>query len=173
MKYFDKSIDFNEITIIDVEFNYLFEKHQDYYEKQINKINDDFFNDFAKLLIDQYRLKYYVTFNALLKTCVEERNEYDFYNLNFFDVFLDNAKNNIKVSNERDLKVFNSIINISNIFLKEAIDENDFESLLNSFYKLKDKLESNNFILDENSYCTWNRDEKTPVIVGECLITRR
>lgn len=26
MKYFDKSIDFNEITIIDVEFNYLFEK---------------------------------------------------------------------------------------------------------------------------------------------------
>ena len=68
MKYFDKSIDFNEITIIDVEFNYLFEKHQDYYEKQINKINDDFFNDFAKLLIDQYRLKYYVTFNALLKS---------------------------------------------------------------------------------------------------------
>ena len=70
--------------------------------------------------------------------------------MKFFDTFLEYAKNIIRVFNEKDLRILNSIIDLSKIFLKNAIDENNFESLLDSFYELKEKLESNKFVLDES-----------------------
>ncbi len=74
-----------------------------------------------------------------------DRSEYDFYNMNSFDLFLENTENNIKVFTEKDLKILESIIDVADVFLKNALNENNFESLINSFYKLKDKLELNNF----------------------------
>lgn len=70
--------------------------------------------------------------------------------MNSFDSFLKSTENTIKVFTENDLKILKSIIDIADIFLRNAINENNFESLLNSFYKLKDKLESNNFVLSNN-----------------------
>ena len=84
--------------------------------------------------------------------------------------FLENTKNNIRVFNEKDLKILNSIINISNIFLKNAIDQNDFESLLNSFYKLKDKLESNKFILNDDRSITVDYIEENNLF-GEKILS--
>ncbi|WP_407423289.1 hypothetical protein [Methanobrevibacter sp.] len=170
MKYFSADIDLNEVIIVNQEFDYLFEVNTDYYQEQINKINSDFINDLAKALISQYRLKYYSTFNNLIKNNDVDREEYDFYNMKFFDVFLENTKNNIRVFNEKDLKILNSIINISNIFLKNAIDQNDFESLLNSFYKLKDKLESNKFILNDNRSITVDYIEENNLF-GEKILS--
>lgn len=170
MKYFSADIDLNEVIIVNQEFNYLFEVNTEYYQDQINKINSDFINDLAKALISQYRLKYYTTFNNLIKNNNVDREEYDFYNMKFFDVFLENTKNNIRVFNEKDLKILNSIINISNIFLKNAIDQNDFESLLNSFYKLKDKLESNKFILNDDRSITVDYIEENNLF-GEKILS--
>ena len=131
-------------------FDYLFDAYKDYYENQINKINFNFINDIAKVLIGQYHLEYYITLNQLIKNNNVDREEYDFYNMKFFDTFLEYAKNIIRVFNEKDLRILNSIIDLSKIFLKNAIDENNFESLLDSFYELKEKLESNKFVLDES-----------------------
>ncbi|MBR0059481.1 MAG: hypothetical protein IJP99_09155 [Methanobrevibacter sp.] len=170
MKYFSADIDLNEVIIVNQEFDYLFEVNTEYYQDQINKINSDFINDLAKALISQYRLKYYTTFNNLIKNNNVDREEYDFYNMKFFDVFLENTKNNIRVFNEKDLKILNSIINISNIFLKNAIDQNDFESLLNSFYKLKDKLESNKFILNDDRSITVDYIEENNLF-GEKILS--
>lgn len=170
MKYFSADIDLNEVIIVNQEFDYLFEVNTEYYQYQINKINSDFINDLAKALISQYRLKYYTTFNNLIKNNNVDREEYDFYNMKFFDVFLENTKNNIRVFNEKDLKILNSIINISNIFLKNAIDQNDFESLLNSFYKLKDKLESNKFILNDDRSITVDYIEENNLF-GEKILS--
>ena len=170
MKSFSADIDLNEVIIVNQEFDYLFEVNTEYYQDQINKINSDFINDLAKALISQYRLKYYTTFNNLIKNNNVDREEYDFYNMKFFDVFLENTKNNIRVFNEKDLKILNSIINISNIFLKNAIDQNDFESLLNSFYKLKDKLESNKFILNDDRSITVDYIEENNLF-GEKILS--
>ena len=170
MKYFSADIDLNEVIIVNQEFDYLFEVNTEYYQDQINKINSDFINDLAKALISQYRLKYYTTFNNLIKNNNVDLEEYDFYNMKFFDVFLENTKNNIRVFNEKDLKILNSIINISNIFLKNAIDQNDFESLLNSFYKLKDKLESNKFILNDDRSITVDYIEENNLF-GEKILS--
>lgn len=70
--------------------------------------------------------------------------------MNSFDLFSENSEKNIKVFTQKDLKFLKSIIDITNIFLKNAINENNFESLINSFYKLKDKLELNNFVSHDN-----------------------
>ena len=87
MKYFSADIDLNEVIIVNQEFDYLFEVNTEYYQDQINKINSDFINDLAKALISQYRLKYYTTFNNLIKNNNVDLEEYDFYNMKFFDVF--------------------------------------------------------------------------------------
>ena len=84
-------------------FDYLFDAYKDYYENQINKINFNFINDIAKVLIGQYHLEYYITLNQLIKNNNVDREEYDFYNMKFFDTFLEYAKNIIRVFNEKDL----------------------------------------------------------------------
>ncbi len=150
MEYFIEIIKVDEIVINNQNFTYLLEAHKNYYEEQLNRINTSFINNLAKLLISQYRLKYYATLNQLIKNNDVDRSEYDFYNMNSFDLFLENTENNIKVFTEKDLKILKSIIDIADVFLKNALNENNFESLINSFYKLKDKLELNNFVLHNN-----------------------
>ena len=93
-----------------------------------------------------------------------DRSEYDFYNMSSFDLFLENTENTIKVFTQKDLKILKSIIDIANVFLKNAINENNFESLINSFYKLKDKLESNNFVLTNNQSITIDNDHRIPLV---------
>ena len=67
-----------------------------------------------------------------------------------FDSFLQNAENSINVFAQKDLIILKPIIDIVDVFLTNAINENNFESLINSFYKLKDKSESNSFVLNNN-----------------------
>ena len=150
MEYFIDTIKIDEIIIKNQNFTYLLESHKSYYEKQLNNISSNFINNLAKVFISQYRLKYYATLNQLIKNNDVDRSEFDFYNMNSFDSFLENTENTIKVFSENDLKILKSIINIADIFLRNALNENNFESLINSFYKLKDKLESNNFVLRNN-----------------------
>lgn len=146
MEYFIDIIKIDEIIVKNQNFIYLLEEHKNYYEEQITRINNNFINNLAKLFISQYRLKYYSTLNQLIENNDVDRSEYDFYNMSSFDLFLENTENTIKVFTQKDLKILKSIIDIANVFLKNAINENNFESLINSFYKLKDKLESNNFV---------------------------
>ena len=146
MEYFIDIIKIDEIIVNNQNFVYLLEEHENYYEEQITRINTNFINNLAKLFISQYRLKYYSTLNQLIENNDVDRSEYDFYNMSSFDLFLENTENTIKVFTKKDLKILKSIIDIANVFLKNAINENNFESLINSFYKLKDKLESNNFV---------------------------
>ena len=163
MEYFIDAIKVDEIIINNQNFTYLCETHKKYYEEQINKINNNFINNLAKLLINQYRLKYYATLNQLIRDNDVDRSEYDFYNMSSFDSFLENTENNIRVFTQRDLKILKSIIDIANVFLKNAINENNFESLINSFYKLKDKLELNNFVLSNNQLVTITQDYGIPL----------
>ena len=67
MEYFIDAIKVDEIIINNQDLSYLFEAHERYYEEQINKINNNFINNLAKLLINQYRLKYYATLNQLIR----------------------------------------------------------------------------------------------------------
>lgn len=165
MEYFIDTIKVDEMVINNQNFTYLLEAHKSYYEEQLNRINTNFINNLAKLFIGQYRLKYYTTLNQLIKNNDVDRSEYDFYNMNSFDVFLENTENTIKVFTEKDLKILKSIIDIADVFLKNALNENNFESLIDSFYKLKDKLEINNFVLHNNRSITITRGyEKTLVI---------
>lgn len=163
MEYFIDTIEVDEIVISNFNFTYLLQEHKTYYEEQINRIGFNLINNLAKVLISQYRLKYYMTLDQLIKNNNVDRNEYDFYNINSFDSFLENTENNIKVFTEKDLKILKSIIDIADIFLKNALNENNFESLINSFYKLKDKLESNNFVLCNNRLIIINHDNGTPL----------
>lgn len=169
MEYFIDTIKVDEIVINDKNFTYLLEAHKSYYEKQINKINANFINNLAKLFISQYRLKYYTTLNQLIKNNNVDRSEYDFYNMNSFDLFLENTENNIKVFTEKDLKILKSILDIANIFLKNALNENNFESLINSFYKLKDKLELNNFVLHNNRSISIIQSYGTPLVKNKSM----
>ena len=147
MEYFIDTIKMDEMSIDNQNFSYLLDAHQIYYEEQLNEINTNFINNLAKLSISQYRLKYYNTFNQLIKNNDVDRSEFDFYNMHSFDLFLQKAENTIKVFTQKDLEILKSILDIADVFLKNAVNENNFESLINSFYKLKDKLELNNFVL--------------------------
>lgn len=93
-----------------------------------------------------------------------DRSEYDFYNMNSFELFLENTENTIKVFTEKDLKILKSIIDIADVFLKNALNENNFESLINSFYKLKDKLELNNFVVHNNNRSVTITRGGTPLV---------
>lgn len=169
MEYFIDTIKVDEIIIDNQNFIYLVEAHKSYYEEQLNKISSNFINNLAKVFINQYRLKYYATLNQLIKNNDVDRSEYDFYNMNSFDSFLENTENTIKVFTENDLKILKSIIDIANIFLKNAINENNFESLINSFYKLKDKLESNNFVFNNTRLVTVTKDYGIPVFKNKSI----
>ena len=169
MEYFIDAIKVDEIIINNQNFTYLCETHKKYYEEQINRISSNFINNLAKVFISQYRLKYYATLNQLIKNNDVDRSEYDFYNMNSFDSFLENTENTIKVFTENDLKILKSIIDIANIFLKNAINENNFESLINSFYKLKDKLESNNFVFNNTRLVTVTKDYGIPVFKNKSI----
>lgn len=169
MEYFIDTIKVDEIIIDNQNFIYLVEAHKSYYEEQLNKISSNFINNLAKVFISQYRLKYYATLNQLIKNNDVDRSEYDFYNMNSFDSFLENTENTIKVFTENDLKILKSIIDIANIFLKNAINENNFESLINSFYKLKDKLESNNFVFNNTRLVTVTKDYGIPVFKNKSI----
>ena len=105
MEYFIDTIKVDEMVINNQNFTYLLEAHKSYYEEQLNRINTNFINNLAKLFIGQYRLKYYTTLNQLIKNNDVDRSEYDFYNMNSFDVFLENTENTIKVFTEKDLKI--------------------------------------------------------------------
>ena len=164
MEYFIDIIKVDEIVINNQNFTYLLKTHKNYYEEQINKINTNFINNLAKLLISQYRLKYYTTLNQLIKNNNVDRSEYDFYNMNSFDLFLENTENTIKVFAEKDLKILKSIIDIADVFLKNALNENNFESLINLFYKLKDKLELNNFVVHNNNRSVTITRGGTPLV---------
>lgn len=165
MEYFIDIIKVDEM-VINKSFTYLLEDHNNYYEKQINRINTGLINNLAKLCINQYHLKYYATFNQLIKNNKDDRSEYDFYNMYSFDLFLENTEKDIKVFTEKDLKILKSILDIADIFLKNAINENNFESLINSFYKLKDKLELNNFVYN-NPPTKFIKDNGTKIIEAE------
>lgn len=169
MEYFIDIIKVDEIVINNQNFTYLLEAHKSYYEEQLNRINTNFINNLAKLLISQYRLKYYATLNQLIKNNDMDRSEYDFYNMNSFDLFLENTENNIKVFTEKDLKILKSIIDIANVFLKNALNENNSESLINSFYKLKDKLELNKFVLHNDRLVTITRSYGTPLVKDKSI----
>lgn len=169
MEYFIDIIKVDEIVINNQNFTYLLEAHKSYYEEQINRININFINNLAKLLISQYRLKYYAALNQLIKNNDVDRSEYDFYNMNSFDLFLENTENTIKVFTEKDLKILKSIIDIADVFLKNALNENNFESLINSFYKLKDKLELNNFVLHNSRSVTITRGYGTPLVKDKSI----
>lgn len=146
MQWIKDSISNDEIFTHDQNFIYLLKDYKTYYDEQINKINSNFINNLAEVLIKQYHLKYYETFDKLLMNNEDvDRCEYD-YNVSSFDSFFENIEGNIRVFTKKDLKILNSIIDIANLFLKNAVDENNFESLINSFYKFKEKLELNNFI---------------------------
>ena len=159
----------DEIVINNQNFTYLLEAHKSYYEEQINRINVNFINNLAKLLISQFRLKYYAALNQLIKNNDVDRSEYDFYNMNSFDLFLENTENTIKVFTEKDLKILKSIIDIADVFLKNALNENNFESLINSFYKLKDKLELNNFVLHNSRSVTIIQGYGTPLVKDKSI----
>lgn len=169
MEYFIDIIKVDEIVINNQNFTYLLEAHKSYYEEQLNRINTNFINNLAKLLISQYRLKYYAALNQLIKNNDMDRSEYDFYNMNSFDLFLENTENNIKVFTEKDLKILKSIIDIANVFLKNALNENNSESLINSFYKLKDKLELNKFVLHNDRLVTITRSYGTPLVKDKSI----
>lgn len=169
MEYFIDTIKVDEIIMDNQNFTYLLEAHKSYYDKQLNKISSNFINNLAKVFISQYRLKYYATLNQLIKNNNIDRSEYDFYNMNSFDSFLESTENTIKVFTENDLKILKSIIDIADIFLRNALNENNFESLINSFYKLKDKLESNNFVLSNNRSITITKGYGTPVFKNKSI----
>lgn len=169
MEYFIDTIEVDDIIINNQNFTYLLEAHKSYYENQLNKISSNFINNLAKVFISQYRLKYYATLNQLIKVNDVDRSEFDFYNMNSFDSFLENTENTIKVFTEKDLRILKSIIDIADIFLRNALNENNFESLINSFYKLKDKLESNRFVLNNNQSITIARGYGTPLLKNKSM----
>lgn len=169
MEYFIDTIKVDEIIIKNHNFTYLLEAHKSYYEKQLNNISSNLINNLAKVIISQYRLKYYTTLNQLIKNNDIDRSEFDFYNMNSFDSFLENTENTIKVYTENDLKILKSIIDIADIFLRNALNENNFESLINSFYKLKDKLESNNFVLRNNRQNKITQDYGIPLVKDKII----
>ena len=49
------------------------------------------------------------------------------------------------------------------------LNENNFESLINSFYKLKDKLESNNFVLRNNRQNKITQDYGIPLVKDKII----
>ena len=169
MESFIDIIKIDEIIVNNQNFIYLLQEHGNYYEEQITRINTNFINNLAKLFINQYRLKYYATLNRLIENNNVDRSEYDFYNMSSFDLFLENTENTIKVFTQKDLKILKSIIDIANVFLKNAINENNFESLINSFYKLKDKLESNNFVLRNNRQNKITQDYGIPLVKDKII----
>lgn len=100
------------------------------------------YNKFSKALLKEYQLEYYAIFNKLFK----ERREVDYFNINVFDRFFENIEDNLSISNDKDLKILISILDISSVFLDNAVDEASFESLFDSFFQLKERLEANNFL---------------------------
>lgn len=169
MEYYIATLKLDDIVVSNYNFTYLLQANKSYYEEQLEKISSNFINNFAKVLISKYHLNYYNTFNQLIKNNTVDRSEYDFYNMNSFDSFLNYAEKNIKVFTEKDLKILKAIMDISDIFLKNALDENNFESLINSFYKLKDKLELNNFVLNNNQPFTITRGYGTPLVKNKII----
>ncbi|MDO5860810.1 hypothetical protein [Methanobrevibacter sp.] len=151
MRDINKLIVLNDILNNDNDFTYLLDAESIYYEKQLDKINSNLINNLAKLLIGQFHYKYYEIFDKLVEMGVPNRKEYDYYDKKFLDELLYNIEENIVVYKTNDLKILISILDISYLFMKNALDEKDLDSLLNSFMQLKDKLEYNKFIRNEKS----------------------
>lgn len=145
-------IDINQSIIDEINqscqnFSHLLKDNEEYYSNQLNKINSNFYNNLARTLLTQYHYKYYNVYNKLIEMGILGRDEYDFYNKELLDDFLDDLENNLIVVNKSQFEIFISILDISDLYLKNAIDEKDFDSILNSFFQLKNKLESDGFII--------------------------
>lgn len=127
------------------DFKYLLEKNRYYYFNRLNRLNSNLINNLAKSLVAFYHWKYYIALDRIIKENDLDWEEYDFYNQNLLDDYLDQLECEIQVFTEKELRILVAILDISFLFLKNAIDESDFESALAAFFQLKDKLESNNF----------------------------
>ena len=153
MNYEIKMDNFDIINSKNIDFSYLLDYNLEYYDIQLNEINSNLINNFSKALLNKFHLEYYIKFNKLIKESNENRQDLDYFNMSILDNFFENIENNLSISNNKNLVILNSILDISSVFLDNAIDESSFESLFDSFFQLKDRLESNNFL---NNYMIFN-----------------
>lgn len=121
------------------------EKNKNYYSNRLNRLNSNLINNLAKSLMAYYHREYYIVLDKIIEENDLDWEEYDFYNQNLLDEYLDQVECEIQVFTENELKILIAILDISFLFLKNATDESDFESALSAFFELKDKLESNHF----------------------------
>lgn len=127
------------------DFEFLFKKNNHYYLNSLNRLNSNLINNLAKSLVAYYHREYYIALDKIIEKNDLDWDEYDFYNQNLLDDYLDKVECEIQVFTEKDLRILVAILDISFLFLKNATEESDFESALTAFFQLKDKLESNSF----------------------------
>lgn len=146
MNYEIKMDNFDIVNSKNIDFSYLLDYNLEYYNIQLNEINSNLINNFSKALLNKFHLEYYIKFNKLIKESNENRQDLDYFNMSILDNFFENIENNLSISNNKNLEILISILDISSVFLDNAIDEASFESLFDSFFQLKDRLEANNFL---------------------------
>lgn len=132
------------------DFEYLLDKDKEYYSNRLHRLDSNLINNLAKALVAYYHREYYMALEKIIRINDDNWQEYHFYNKRLLDDYLDCLENELQVFSLTDLKIFVSILDIAFLFLKNATDESDFESTLNSFFQFKDKCESNNFTKNNN-----------------------
>ena len=139
----------NEISNIDGIFDKLLKENDLYYSNKLNVIKSNIINNFAEIVINDFHLKMYKVFNNLIDDNLN-REELDFYFMDYLDKFFESYESEINVYNENDLKILKAIIELAEVLLENASVKKDSDSLLNSFFDLKNKLEDNNFVKSEH-----------------------
>lgn len=122
-----------------------------YFNDQITNTLKKNLKNFSKLLIGDFKLQYYKSFNTLLKNekLIDEIKTFDQQWIKedmdkYFDI-LDKA---INVNNNELLEDFLLTRSLSNILLKEAVEENDIGLIYDSFSQFRSKLCNHEF-------CDW------------------
>lgn len=119
-----------------------------------NSLGEDCFNDAtknyinykSKMLISRYACELYKTLKEFLENNPEYENEISFYKKNSMNKDLEQFSKGVEIQNEEDLDYLEHTLRICESLLKNGLENNDLESILNSYYKLKD-------ILVDEYYC--------------------
>lgn len=124
-------------------------------EKGLDEATENYIKYKAKMLISEYVCEFYKTLNYFIENNPELEDEIEFYGTQHIYKDLSKFSNGISITTENDLTYLEFLMDICHLYLKDAKKSNDFENVLNSFYKLE------NALIDEY-YCYSINQSKKP-----------
>lgn len=111
-------------------------KNEDYY----NDATINYINYKSKMLISEYVCEFYKSLNQFLENNPEYEDEVNFYRGHRINKDLKKVQEGIIITKKDDLDFLEFKLDLCKLFLKDGVENNNLENILNSYYKLKDIL---------------------------------